>query len=129
MIFICREHLRRWHKSGEDIHQLAIANLRRRSGDRMRHHEPLVKPLHLQSGDGYDAARMLLIDRATDEDLILAIPDRDMLWLCAEAHGDLDAISELARRRFARAVHPISPDLFRLGEGRLAKLKPITADL
>ncbi len=129
MIFICREHLRRWHKQDQDIHQLAMSNLRRKSGGQLLRHDPEAEPLLMQSGDGYDAARVLLLESAEDRALVFALPDRDTLWVGAEASEDLDAIAELARQRQSRAVHPISPHLHRLASGEVTKLSPSTADL
>ncbi|MHC5065934.1 MAG: DUF1444 family protein [Planctomycetota bacterium] len=129
MIFICREHLRRWHKTEQDIHQLAMSNLRRKSGSQMQSRDDSPGPVLLQTGDGYDAARILLLETAAAAGSIIALPDRDTLWIGSDESEELDAIAELARQRHARAVHPVSPELYRLADGALAKLSPSTVDL
>ncbi len=120
MVFVCREHLRRWGRSVEDIESLAIANLRQRSGNLaalMRDGEPSL----LRTGDGYDAARVLLLPK--DQDLLVLMPDRDVLWAADPKGQDQRDLMRQAERMAGCALHPVSPRLYRLQQGALA---PVT---
>ncbi|MFM1872801.1 MAG: hypothetical protein RL398_2223, partial [Planctomycetota bacterium] len=73
MVFVCRAHLQRWRKTAEDLHNLAVANLAKRGDPRVDAATAKSQPFVLQTGDGYDAARVLLL-RGCD-DLLVAMPD------------------------------------------------------
>jgi hypothetical protein len=117
MTFVCREHLRRWRKDVVDLHNLALANLARRGSSvpDAATHEALV----LQSGDGFDAARVLLLARQ-HEGLLVAIPDRDTLWVGPEAGQDLGKLMATTEAIAEHAAHPVSGRVYRLTDGRLA---------
>ena len=87
MVFVCRAHLRQWRRSAEDVHRLAIANLQRRAGV-VSQVAAAGDPVLLQTGDGYDAARVLALDHA--DGLLVAIPDRDVLWLARDEGQSLE---------------------------------------
>lgn len=114
MVFVCRAHLRRWRRSETDLHRLALANLRARGGaEGMR---ALVgdDPVLLQTGDGYDAARVLLLEQT--EGLLVALPDRDTLWVGRERGGaGLAGLMAAAEGMTRAAAHPVSHRLYRLG--------------
>ncbi|MGE3172392.1 MAG: DUF1444 family protein [Planctomycetota bacterium] len=116
MVFVCRAHLQRWHREVEDLHQLALANLRRRGGDVLQH-LPADQPLLLQTGDGYDAARVLLLPE--QDGMLVAIPDRDLLWVGNERGQDLATLMARAESMAQQAPHPVSDRLFRLRDGQL----------
>jgi uncharacterized protein YtpQ (UPF0354 family) len=117
MVFVCRDHLRRWRRSVEDVHQLALANLERRGTDGLpKVVEP--QPVVLQSGDGFDAARVLLLQPA--EGLLVAIPDRDTLWVGPEQGQNLEQLMAVTEAIAAQAPHPVSGQVFRVTDGRLA---------
>lgn len=119
MVFVCREHLRRWRRSEADVHNLALANLARRGqpdlGDPL-HGEPVV----LQSGDGFDATRVLLLDQV--DGLLVAIPDRDTLWVGTERGQNLEQLMATTEAMARDAAHPVSPNLFCVRDGRLETL-------
>jgi uncharacterized protein YtpQ (UPF0354 family) len=119
MVFVCREHLRRWRKTAADVHNLAMANLSRLGGAEMLHGAP-EQPLVLHSGDGFDAARVLLLDEA--EGLLVAIPDRDTLWVGSERGQDLEQLMAATEAISKQSAHPVSPHVFRVRDGRLAPL-------
>jgi hypothetical protein len=117
MVFLSRAHLQRWRKSETDIHNLALANLARldpAERDRLR---AVAAPLRVAVGDGYDAARVLLLE-ATDG-LLVSVPDRDLLWVGGEADADLVGLMADAREIAARAPHPVSARVYRLSDGLL----------
>lgn len=129
MIYLCREHLQSWHKSEEDIFQLANQNLQRLAGGMVAKITPGSKSLILQTGDGYDAVKLLLLDAERCDGMLIAIPERDLLWIGPESGQDLEELSRRSRERSMRASHPISPDLYRLQGGKLERLPPGPAEL
>lgn len=116
MVFVCRAHLRQWRRNAEDVHRLAIANLNRRAG-LLPQVAAEGDPTLLQSGDGYDAARVLLLDRA--DGLLVAMPDRDVLWLARDEGQSVETLAVAAGAMARVAPHPISDRVYRLKGGRL----------
>lgn len=118
MVFVCRAHLQAWRRSEEDLHQLALGNLHRRGAGALL---PLGRePLLLQTGDGYDAARVLLLDQLERTgSLLVAMPDRDTLWVAQEEGQDLARLMTAAEAMAQEAPHPVSGRLFRFTAGRL----------
>ncbi len=115
MVFVCRAHLQRWQRDVADVHNLALGNLERlgRNGLEGAGADPVL----LQSGDGFDASRLLLLDRT--EGLLVAVPDRDTLWAGPEGGQDLASLMATTEALADRAAHPVSPSLFRFTGGRL----------
>jgi len=118
MVFLSRAHLQRWRKSELDIHNLAVANLARLDPAERARLRGVTAPLRVAVGDGYDAARLLLLE-ATDG-LLVAVPDRDLLWVGGEHDMDLVSLMADTREIAARAPHPISDRVYRLSGGQLA---------
>lgn len=115
MVFVCRAHLRRWQRTVDDVHNLAVANLARlgRNGLSGARERPLV----LQSQDGFDAARLLLLEQ--QEGLLVAVPDRDTLWAGRADGQDLAELMATTEAIASRSAHPVSPRVFRVKDGRL----------
>jgi hypothetical protein len=118
MVFVCREHLRRWRKDAADLHNLAVANLARRGVALPAVEQPVV----VQTGDGFDAARVLLMDRR--DGLLVAIPDRDTLWIGPEQGQDLARLMATTEAIAEHAAHPVTGTVFRVTDG---KLEPLSA--
>lgn len=118
MVFICRAHLKQWGRTEEDLYQLASRNL-----ERLCEAEPPVSGggdgVLQYNGDGYDAARVLLLDREDSEGLLVAIPDRDMLWVGADTGQDLARLMAVNEELNRNAAHPVSPRLYRWSRGQL----------
>jgi hypothetical protein len=115
MVFICRAHLRQWGRSEEDLFQLARRNLALRTQRAAEAGAARDRPC-LATGDGYDAARAVLLDPDHAEGLLVALPERDVLWVEA---GD-EALAELmadATLRSPRATESRSLKLYRLEAG------------
>ncbi len=113
MTFVCRAHLKRWNRSADDVHHLAMQNLRTRCAPAM----PVAQkgaPVLLQTGDGYDASRVLLMPR--DEGVLVAMPDRDVLWVAFDEGQDIDALEHRAAAMASVASHPVSGSVYRLAE-------------
>lgn len=118
MVFVCREQLRRWRKSEADLHNLALANLARLGGEGLDVAAAGREPMVLQSGDGFDAARVLLLERA--EGLLVAIPDRDTLWVGPSRGQNLEQLMATTEAIARQASHPVSPNVYQVTDGRLA---------
>jgi hypothetical protein len=123
MVFVCRAHLKRWGRTDEDVHQLAMQNLQQLSA---RDGIPAAAPgapVMLQTGDGYDAARVLLLDEK--KDLLVAMPDRDVLWVAVDEGQDLAPLQRKAKTMAAAASHPVSGRIYRMTQ---AGPQPALAD-
>lgn len=121
LLFVCRAHVKRWGRSVVDVHHLALANLAA-SGDAGLDGAGTEAVL-LQSGDGFDAARLLLLER--QDDLLVSVPDRDVLWAGPAEGQDLAQLMRTTERLAERAPHPVSAKVFRVTDGRL---EPLRAD-
>lgn len=112
MTYVCRAHLQRWRRSAEDVHQLAMQNLQRRAGNAKDAFAEADTPLMLQTGDGYDAARALLMP--SEPPTLVAMPDRDVLWLARDTGQDTAPLLQKAHTMCVAAAHPISDRIYRL---------------
>lgn len=117
MVFVCRAHLQRWRKTEADLHNLAVANLARLGTVGLQSVGKANEPLLVQSGDGYDAARVLLLEQT--EGLLVAIPDRDTLWVGRDSGQDLAKLMATTEELAREATHPVSPNLWRLKDGQM----------
>jgi len=124
MVFVCRAHLRQWGCSVEDLHMLALGNLGRLGGAEQLRQMARTDSVLVQTGDGYDAARVLLLEEF--EGLLVAMPDRDTLWIGREPGADgvarrpdrqLAALVAAAASMARAAPHPISDRIYRLKNG------------
>ena len=122
MVFVCNAHLHMWRRAEEDLFHLANQNLRRLSGADLPMPEDVGGPVRVRSGDGYDAARVLLLDPSRAEDLLIALPERNTLYLGREE--DRENISSLMAQDVAPGGHPVSPELYRFEDQRLV---PVSA--
>lgn len=118
MVFVCREHLRCWRKNVADIDNLARQNLARRGAAPTV--APEGEPVLVRSGDGFDAARVLLL--RDDDDLLVAMPDRDTLWVGRDNGHNLEQLMATTEAVAAAAAHPVSPRVYRLTGGQLEAL-------
>jgi|688.fasta_scaffold320022_2 hypothetical protein len=121
LVFVCRRHLQRWRRSEADLHALACANLAATSAP-----VPTDLPsdgLLVRTGDGFDAARVLLLLDAAIE-LVVALPDRDTLFVGDARRVDLTAVAAAVAAVAANAPHPVTEALYRLNDGRL---EPVAA--
>ena len=115
MLFVCRAHLRRWQKDVADVHNLAVANLRRHGSGGLD--AAAADAVLLQSGDGFDASRLLLLDQ--QDGLLVAVPDRDTLWAGPEQGQNLEQLMATTEQIAESSAHPVSGQLFRVTDGRL----------
>jgi uncharacterized protein YtpQ (UPF0354 family) len=120
MVFVCRAHLRRWHKTEADLHNLAVANLQRLGDAGLQ--KAGQEPLLLRTGDGYDAARLLLLD-SNVEGLLVAVPERDTLWVAPESGQDLATLMATTEELTRKSPHPISGSLYRVNHGQFETVR------
>lgn len=112
MTFVCRAHCKRWNRTVDDVHQLAMQNLQKRCAADALPAATAGAPVMLQTGDGYDAARVLLLPRS--EDVLVAMPDRDVLWVALDEGQDLAALERKAATMASASAHPVSGRVYRL---------------
>lgn len=125
MTFVCRRHLELWGRSLDEVERLACANLRRRTGTGAVRPAADGTPLLVTRGDGYDAARLLLVDPAHADRLLVAVPERDVLWLSGTAGADLRALLEHTAAQAKRSARPVSPRVYVLENGCLRALERV----
>jgi uncharacterized protein YtpQ (UPF0354 family) len=134
-VIVNAEHVLSWGVTPVAIQDAALANLRawadqatwtdERSGDR--------RLLSSQTGDGWDASRILLpearayltAELASVGRVIVAVPERHLLVAGALRDGDDEfapMLSEFVIEQSGQADEPISRQLFELIEGRLEPL-------
>ena len=111
MTFVCQQHLAGWGCTVDAVHQLALQNLRARS--------PLPgageSAWMSRAGDGYDASRLLLLDPTDHEGALVAVPERDTLWMGRPSSVNrLGRLMQLTQQQCDAARHPISPRVYRL---------------
>ncbi|MCZ6542303.1 MAG: DUF1444 family protein, partial [Planctomycetota bacterium] len=125
MVYVTQAHLRHWARSEDDIYHLATRNLLRLGEAQLPLPEVGEDPVIVRTGDGYDAARVLLLDPEQVEGLLVGVPDRDLLWLGA---GDIEAESlaqlmHLNAEQRDESSHPISGTLYRMHNGELLPIE------
>jgi len=120
MTFVARRHARAWGRSLDDVDERALANLAECSEDCAVRTGPGREGTAVSRGDGYDAARVLLLDPFHAEGLLLAVPSRDVLWLAgAEKIVDIGALRREVATVASRAAEPVSAELYTVRRGRL----------
>ena len=118
MLFLCRAHLQRWGRTTTDVHNLALSNLASAGSSGLD--GVAAEAVLLRSGDGFDASRVLLLEE--QDGLLVAVPDRDTLWVGPEAGADVDYLAGATESLARTAVHPVSKRVYRLTGGRLQPL-------
>jgi uncharacterized protein YtpQ (UPF0354 family) len=127
--FINDDHLERWGVGVAKIHEQAIANLRRRTLERVDYvtaGEGDQRLYIFNSGDGYDATRLLLGDvlatwaRALPGNLVIGIPNRDFLIGFSDANPEiLERVAQQIQADAAGREHGLTEQLFTLEAGQV----------
>jgi uncharacterized protein YtpQ (UPF0354 family) len=122
--YINEDHLERWEMSVQDIHERAIENLRQRTGDDIRYTtvgEGEQRLFIFNSGDGYDATRLLLSNVLTEwasavpGHLVIGIPNRDFLIAFSDSNPEiLRAVAAQVQADAARREYGLTEQLFTL---------------
>jgi uncharacterized protein YtpQ (UPF0354 family) len=127
--FINEGHLERWDVGVADIHERALQNLRRRTlaqVDYVAVGEGEQRIFIFNSGDGYDATRLLLTDllagwaRDVPGSLVVGIPNRDFLIGFSDANPEiLERIAQQVQADAAGREYGITDQLFTLDGGEV----------
>lgn len=127
--YINEEQLDAWGVTLQELHDTAVANLRRRTGEESRYTtvgEGEQRLFIFSSGDGYDATRLLLTDvlaewdRALPGRLVVGIPNRDFLIALGDANQDiLRAVAAQVQADAAQREHGLTDQLFTLAGGAI----------
>jgi hypothetical protein len=124
MAYVTEEMLKKTTSSGEDLLDLALANLRATtSGDFFEQVSDELDIFVGHSGDGYDAARALLIEDLLPESpagFLVAIPSREELavWpVSYEALSKIHVIKLFAEDNFREHAYPVTDDVFWVWHG------------
>jgi hypothetical protein len=119
MAYVTDEMLARSGKAGEDLLNLALANLRSVTpGDFFERVSEELDIYVGHSGDGYDSARALLIEDLLPDSpagLWVAIPTREELAVWPVSFAALEKIHILkmfARDNYCKQSYPVSDDVF-----------------
>jgi hypothetical protein len=136
-ILVNAEHLLSWGIDGTELHRSAMANLATWSGEAAWDEERTDERRILSSstGDGYDAARVLLPEaRARLAELaagapagsriLVGLPERDLLVAGALMPGDDEFVGlfrEFLAEQAAAAIIPIDDRVFELRAGELVE--------
>jgi uncharacterized protein YtpQ (UPF0354 family) len=125
--FINEQQLDAWGLTLQDLHDTAVANLRRRTTEEARFTtvgEGDQRLFIFSSGDGYDATRLLLTDvlaeweRALSGRLVVGIPNRDFLIALGDANQDImRAVAAQVQADAAQRDHGLTDQLFTLTAG------------
>jgi len=125
--YINEDHLERWQVDVHDIHERAIENLRRRTEEQVRYTtvgEGEQRLFIFNSGDGYDAARLLLSDVLADWSrqvpgrLVIGVPNRDFMIAFSDANPEiLRAVAAQIQADAAQREYALTEQLFTLSEG------------
>jgi uncharacterized protein YtpQ (UPF0354 family) len=124
--FVLDADRERWNLPLDDLHEIALANLREKP---FPESFPGAAPCDgrlvvLQSGDGFDASRILhprlheVFAPVLGTPFAAGIPDRGTLLLFSRRPRDTAArISAQIRKDFEGAAYPVSPRTFLIGPG------------
>jgi uncharacterized protein YtpQ (UPF0354 family) len=127
--FINETHLDHWEVDITEVHKQAIKNLRRRTIEQVDYvvvGEGEQRIYIYNSGDGYDATRLLLSDvlaswaRDVPGALVIGIPNRDFLIGFSDANPDiLERIAQQIQADAAGREYSITDQLFTLESGEV----------
>jgi uncharacterized protein YtpQ (UPF0354 family) len=127
--YINEEQLDRWGLAIQDLHDKAIDNLRRRTRESVRYTavgEGEQRLFIFNSGDGYDATRLLLTEvlaewgQSLPGRLVIGIPNRDFLIAISDANQDvLRAVAAQVQADSAQRENGLTEQLFTLASGAI----------
>jgi uncharacterized protein YtpQ (UPF0354 family) len=125
--YINEDHLERWNVSVQDLHQRSLENLRQRTDAQVTYTAVGADEQRLfiyNSGDGYDATRLLLADvlsgwaRELPGNLVIGIPNRDFLIAFSDANPEiLRGIAHQVQADAAQREYGLTEQLFTLVAG------------
>ena len=129
------EVLKRWNKSLDDLHEIALQNLIARSQSIQAHaaqdDDGSVSLVVFQTLDGFDAARLLLptlhdrLREVLGSPFAAAIPNRDILLCFRAADENVAHLAKQVKQDFATMPHQVTDRLFLVTPDGIAPLVPI----
>lgn len=128
--FINEEHLEHWDITEQDLHAKALDNLRLRTIDVAYTSvgEGDQRLFIFNSGDGYDASRLLLTDMLTEwantlpGNIVIGIPNRDFLIAFSNSNADvLQAIAHQVQVDSVQQAYGLTDQLFTLVKGTVSE--------
>lgn len=127
--YINEEQLEAWGLTLQELHEQATTNLRRRTAEGVRYTtvgEGEQRLYIFNSGDGYDATRLLLTDmlaewsRTLAGRLVIGIPNRDFLIALGDANPDiLRAVAAQVQSDAVGRERGLTDQLFTLRSGTI----------
>lgn len=127
--YISEQHLERWGLAEHELHERAMANLRRRTVERGSHTvtgEGDRRLVIFDAQDGFDATRLLLPDliepwaAGLPGALVVGIPNRDFLIIFSDADRTiLTAVAHQIQREAAERAHGLTDQLFTVSAGQV----------
>lgn len=131
MIFILDSYLEEWNKTIDEIHEIALTNLRA-----TREHVNYVENPYgtktfftVETLDAYDASRILTLDfkKYTKDfkgDILVAIPSRDKMFVFDDALPvSLSlTINSYIKNEFEHNAYPVSPKLYIIKDNKISQL-------
>lgn len=129
LAYISEGHLERWGVAEHELHEQAMANLRRRTAERGEHTvtgEGAQRLVIFKAQDGFDATRLLLPDLIEPwrgqfpGSMVIGIPNRDFLIIFSDADKTiLSAIAHQIQREAAEEAFGLTDQLFTLKGGQV----------
>lgn len=127
--YINEPQLERWGISAIDLHEHAIENLRRRTATQVQALNTGEDDRRLyifNSGDGYDATRLLLNDvlgrwqTTLPGNMVIGVPNRDFLIAFSDSNQEIfTAVAHQIQADAARLDHGLTDQLFTLEQGAI----------
>jgi uncharacterized protein YtpQ (UPF0354 family) len=127
--YISEQHLERWGLREHDLHEQAMANLRRRTAERGSHTTAGTdqqRLVILNAQDGFDATRLLLPDLLEGlagpmpGTIVVGIPNRDFLIIFNDADRTiLTAVAHQIQREAAERAYGLTDQLFTIKGGQV----------
>lgn len=129
LAYINEQHLERWGLAEHELHEQAMANLRRRTAERGEQTitgEGAQRLIIFNAQDGFDATRLLLPDqiegyrRQLPGSMVIGIPNRDFLIIFSDADRTiLTAVAHQIQREAAEKAHGLTDQLFTITGGQV----------
>lgn len=123
MTFVCRAHLDQWSITEEGLYHLATRNLHQMAGSQLPVPTGDEPGVMVRRGDGFDASRVLLLDDEASEGLLVAIPDRDVLWFGNVEDEGIEQLMSMNDEMHERARHPLASKVYRISDGQLVPVR------
>lgn len=127
--YISEQHLESWSVAEHELHEQAMANLRRRTAERGAHTvagEGAQRLVVFSAQDGFDATRLLLPDliepwgAQLPGTLVVGIPNRDFLIIFSDAdRAILTAVAHQIQREAAERAYGLTEQLFTVEGGEV----------